>query len=168
MEIRNIVVRGRYLGIRNDGMIRYSRSGTWNRGFLRGKEGKQYFCAFRKVYVHRLVGKYFVSNPAPRTFQIVDHIDGDEQNNHFGNLRWVNKQLNSMNRIKARNVYFDKRFRKWFARVTIGGVSKTLGFYKYFRTAFLIAQEYKKQRFEEVYRELIERENSGFTEVDKS
>ncbi len=46
-------------------------------------------------YVHRLVALNFVPNPNPSNFTVVDHIDGDTQNNHWTNLRWVTPSENA-------------------------------------------------------------------------
>lgn len=44
------------------------------------------------ISVHRLVALCFVANPD--NLPEVDHIDGDKQNNHKGNLRWVTRGFN--------------------------------------------------------------------------
>ena len=40
----------------------------------------------RYLRVHRLVAKYFVKNPKPNEYDMVNHIDGDKMNNHYDNL----------------------------------------------------------------------------------
>ncbi len=45
------------------------------------------------VSVHRLVALTYVDNPD--NLPVVDHIDGDHQNNNVENLRWVTHQQNS-------------------------------------------------------------------------
>lgn len=42
--------------------------------------------------IHRLVALAFVDNP--NGFDIVDHIDGNKQNNAASNLQWVTNQKN--------------------------------------------------------------------------
>lgn len=49
----------------------------------------------RYLRVHRLVAKYFVKNPKPDEFDIVNHIDGDKMNNHYKNLEWCNISINT-------------------------------------------------------------------------
>ena len=48
---------------------------------------------------HILVAQAFLENPRPGYFLYVDHIDRDPLNNHVSNLRWVTKQLNSLNTV---------------------------------------------------------------------
>lgn len=43
-------------------------------------------------YVHRLVATCFCPNPDG--LPAVDHIDGNRENNHAGNLRWVTSKQN--------------------------------------------------------------------------
>ena len=47
---------------------------------------------------HVLVSDHFVTNPRPDIFTFRDHIDGNRQNNHADNLRFVNNHLNCLNR----------------------------------------------------------------------
>ena len=79
----------------------------WNRGFRvttskikptqdNGKGYKQYYVQINKKryiqYAHRLVAKYFISNPDEKTE--VNHIDGNKANNHVSNLEWSTLQEN--------------------------------------------------------------------------
>lgn len=49
----------------------------------------------KKSYpVHRLVALAFLSNPDPERYKIVNHIDGNKQNNHVSNLEWVSTARN--------------------------------------------------------------------------
>jgi hypothetical protein len=75
----------------------------------------------KKSYLfHRLVAKYFVPNP--NNYKLVDHIDGNKQNNTSSNLRWVNSSLNNQNVKRSRNntsgikgVCFDNHKQRWCA-----------------------------------------------------
>ena len=62
-----------------------------NSGYLYIKlNGKHY-------YIHRLVALYFIENPKPKDYTLVDHIDRNKTNNHVSNLRWSNKRNNALN-----------------------------------------------------------------------
>jgi hypothetical protein len=55
----------------------------------------------RKKYwfrVHRLVATAFCHNPDDGVKSEVDHIDRNVTNNHYTNLRWVDKKENNSNR----------------------------------------------------------------------
>ena len=66
-----------------------------------GRDGKKTF------RLHVLVALAWVWNPRPDVFKVVDHIDGDSQNNDASNLRWITPSLNGLNREVT-----DKSFRK--------------------------------------------------------
>ena len=68
------------------------------RYYKRTESYKYLKCCAAKFYMHRLVGFAWVFNPCPTTFDVIDHIDRDSQNNHASNLRWVNQHLNCLNR----------------------------------------------------------------------
>ena len=79
-----------------------------------------------------MVAAYFVENPENKPY--VDHIDNNELNNLFSNLRWATKQENNRNKIIYSNntsgfkgVVFDKRYNKWQARTRIDGKSICFG-----------------------------------------
>lgn len=74
----------------------------------------------RSHLIHRLVAKYFVPNP--NNYKLVDHIDGNKQNNSSNNLRWVNQSLNIQNAKRNQNntsgikgVCFSNRDKVWSA-----------------------------------------------------
>ena len=76
--------------------------------------------AFGKIYnfcTHRLLALAFVPNPAPNSFNIVDHINQDKYDNSLSNLRWINTKLNALN-TNARGVFYNKRWGKYVARVS--------------------------------------------------
>lgn len=62
----------------------YIKNGTYKAYCL---NGKQYL-------VHRLVAKYFVTNPKPNEYNVVNHLDENTHNNRFDNLEWTNNKSN--------------------------------------------------------------------------
>jgi len=70
--------------------------GSWLSGYnilvLRMKDDKR-----KTVFIHKLVAQYFIkSNSEDAEFVI--HIDYDRKNNHFSNLKWVNRKQLSEHR----------------------------------------------------------------------
>ena len=49
----------------------------------------------RYLRVHRLVAKYYVENPNPLEYDIVNHKDGNKLNNHYTNLEWCDISINT-------------------------------------------------------------------------
>ena len=74
---------------------------------LAGKASHQYFYVrlnssnryFKHIPVHKIVAKYFIPNPESKP--CVDHIDGNQLNNHADNLHWVTYKENAANSITA-------------------------------------------------------------------
>lgn len=50
--------------------------------------------------VHRLVAEFFVCNPDPENFTVVNHIDNNPSNNVHWNLEWCTQKLNIAHQIK--------------------------------------------------------------------
>ena len=69
--------------------------------------------------------------------KLVDHIDGDKTNNKIDNLRLATNSQNGMNRVSlainntsgATGVVWNKRRKKWTARITIDRFQKHLGIF---------------------------------------
>ena len=98
------------------------------------KEGKS-----KKIRVHRLLATYFINNPKPEVFKIVNHKDGNPRNNQLSNLEWCDqkhniKQAYLLGRKEApknmlgkkigltsrfNNVYFCKTKKAWIANVEV-------------------------------------------------
>ncbi|WP_297131713.1 HNH endonuclease [Terrisporobacter sp.] len=49
----------------------------------------------RYIRVHRLVAMYYVHNPYPDDYNLVNHKDGDKLNNNYKNLEWCNTSMNT-------------------------------------------------------------------------
>ena len=82
-------------------------------------------------WVHRLVAQCFVINPRPDAFFDVDHIDQDPHNNHHSNLRYLTRQLNALN-SSSLGCHFNKRNKRWEARLFEDRTSRFLGGFKTF------------------------------------
>ena len=89
--------------VSSDGQIRVKGKKAPKRTFLH----QGYICTqlsrhgFKKrVYVHRIVAAAFCDGDCGLS---VDHIDGDQLNNHYTNLQWVDLATNSrlMNQRRA-------------------------------------------------------------------
>jgi len=162
-----------FVYVRNDGLVSLGNDeGPWIPGTkhcvngdlvrLRSHTPKYYYSLFLEnctVYVHRLVASAFCENPCPQHFRIVDHIDENSLNNMESNLRWINNQLNHLNRT-SNNAYFARRPRKWRALVTCQGVRHRWGWFKTFKEAHQEAKDFKATKFREIYRSFITNETS--------
>ena len=87
-----------------------------------------------KFYLHRLLASAFIPNPDQK--ECVDHRDNDVNNNTVSNLRWATKQENAhnMSMMKTntsgiKGVSWDKKTKKWRARIYIDGKEYGLGYY---------------------------------------
>lgn len=63
-----------------------------------------------RIFIHRLVAKYFIPNPENKLE--VNHIDGDRQNNAVMNLEWMNSSENSIDIVKRGNHHYSKLTRE--------------------------------------------------------
>ena len=79
--------------------------GSWLSGYniivLRMEDEKR-----KTIFIHKLVAEYFVDEkPEDATFVI--HLDYDRKNNHFSNLKWVNRKQLSEHRRNDKE--YDKK-----------------------------------------------------------
>lgn len=77
--------------VSDDGKVRNDKTGQELKGTYASNEyqrvslridGKQ-----KMFLVHRLVAETFIPNP--KGYSVVNHIDGNDYNNHVSNLRWI-------------------------------------------------------------------------------
>jgi len=88
------------------------------------------------LLVHRLVCDAFNDNI--NNHNIVDHIDGNRENNFYKNLRWCTQETNTKNRKVLKNtnksgingVFFDEPRNKWKAIWTVNKQQKSKRFIK--------------------------------------
>jgi len=102
--------------------------------------------------IHRVVAQAFVPNPRPDLFTIVDHINRDPGDNRACNLRWVDHQLNQMNKDGS-SVFFrkDGRLKPWISQVK-GMSQKTCATRE---EAVAHSKKMKELRFERAYQEKL-------------
>lgn len=100
-------------------------------GYLSRQNGKQRF-----IRMHRVILSDMVGRPLEKSEE-TDHIDGNGLNNCRDNLRLATHSQNNMNkRIRSDNtsgykgVTYDKRKKKYFARIYKDGKVKYLGYFK--------------------------------------
>lgn len=70
-----------------------------SKGYVRNKMAVN--SRITRFLVHRMVAIFFVPNPFPESFDQVNHIDGNKQNNYYKNLEWSNNSLNQIHRHKV-------------------------------------------------------------------
>lgn len=90
-----------------------------------------------KTYnIHRLVATYFLEKVD--NCNVVNHKDGNIENNNYKNLEWVDAKINSTHATrtllsmeikndKPFGVHWDKKRNKWFAHYKLYGKSKFVG-----------------------------------------
>ena len=107
---------------------------------------------YKSYLVHRLMASAWVKNPRPDIFHIVDHIDGNPIYNHYSNLRWVTRKLNSLNQ---KSKY--KKPMKWCiskpyrARGQVDGKRKLLGCYATKAEAMKVQDDHREKLFNYLY-----------------
>ena len=63
--------------------------------FLKLEDGKA-----KWRYVHRLVAELYLPVPPPHHTD-VNHLDGNKANNHYSNIEWCTKSMNTIHAIKT-------------------------------------------------------------------
>ena len=75
-----------------------------NNGYMRISIGMD------RDYVHRIVAKHFLPNPD--NLPVVNHIDGNKQNNYVGNLEWCTQKHNAEHASRTGLINRDSEERK--------------------------------------------------------
>ncbi len=97
----------------------------------------------KKSYlVHRLIyaWHYGIFNSSMQ----IDHINRDRSDNRIENLRVVTNQQNKFNKTNTKGYTYNKKNKKFQARITINGKEKNLGYFNNedeAHTAYLNAKE---------------------------
>ena len=120
------------------GRIKNTKTGRILKGFDDGrgyvivqlfKDGNR-----RNHKIHRLVANAFLDNPNDKL--CVDHKDNNKTNNNISNLRFAttkensqNSKLSNNNTSNVKGVYFNKKAKKWHARIMIDGIQIHIGYY---------------------------------------
>lgn len=86
-------------------------------------------------YVHHLVAEAFLNHTPQGHKAVIDHIDGDRQNNNLLNLRIISNRENCQNQSvvttsKYPGVCWAKHANKWLCNITINQKTKYLGYFK--------------------------------------
>jgi len=111
-----------------------------------------YYKSIRKHFsIHRLIALHYIINPY--NYEEVDHIDRNRLNNNINNLRWVDKSMNSLNKIKRKdnktgykNIIFNKTKNTYKTDITRNNIRlqknfKTLQEAIDYRDKFLLEQQ---------------------------
>jgi len=155
----------------------FTRDGLFSVGDNTGPFFKGYPCKinghiYRRIktkdgefkLVHRMVAITYCHNPCPTAFKLVDHVNGQTEDNRACNLRWLNPLLNSAN-SSARNAYLSTKRpimiknRRVFvnvepryqSRITVDNKTHKLGFYETEQEACDVSRAFRKQMFAEIY-----------------
>jgi hypothetical protein len=89
----------------------------------------------KRFKVHQLVAMAFLSHKPDGHKVVVDHIDNNQLNNNLDNLQLTNVRHNSVKDLKKGlnnfiGVSFDKRSKKWRAKISINNKRVNLGTFK--------------------------------------
>jgi len=106
----------------------------------------------KQYYAHRLAWLYVYGEWSNFPESVIDHIDGNKQNNKIINLRKITHQENILNQKKRINntsgvkgISWHKRSKNWQARVMINGASKYLGGFDNLEFAELVVMEARRK-----------------------
>jgi hypothetical protein len=113
-----------------------------NRGYVMFQFQKKHYCA------HRII--WLLANG--RMPNMIDHIDGNKQNNLLDNLREVDNTLNHWNEWKRstnksghKGVWWHKQSKRWEAACRVNGKQKTVGRYERIEDAIEAVRKFREQ-----------------------
>ena len=150
------------LWARTDGSV--SKDGThWTKGELlvTGKNKNKnyrrlyYHNNIKDVLIHKVIADTFCENPNPLEFKIVDHINGDGEENAVWNLRWVNVCLNNL-ACTSRNVR--SKFGRYWGAIKSNKVMHYTKSVRDKTEAYMMAQALKSKLFTDLYNSYITNE----------
>lgn len=81
----------------------------------------------KKYLLHRVIGYLFLGLNVEDRIQIIDHIDGNKQNNKLENLRIVSQQQNTYNNLKSKG--YNKFRNKFEAKINVNKKRIRLGLF---------------------------------------
>jgi len=91
------------------------------------KNGKQ-----KTFYIHRLIALIFIPNP--HKLPMINHIDGNKQNNDILNLEWCTNRENTSHYYsnksnKLRGAFYIKETNRWKSIIIVNNKRINLGHY---------------------------------------
>ena len=119
--------------VRNDKFNRILKPGTDKDGYyvvVLCNSGMK-----KTMKFHRIVANTFIENPEKKP--CVDHIDNNRTNNNIKNLRFAtikennqNASISKLNTSGTKGICWNKKAKKWHAKIYINGKSKHLGIFE--------------------------------------
>jgi hypothetical protein len=100
---------------------------------------------------HRMIGNYFVQNPRPGYFVVVDHINGIKNENRAENIRWLTNQLNCLNTKSMRITPQPNRKNPYRAQIMFCRMYFYLGWYKTAKEAIDLQNKIREELFDKLY-----------------
>jgi hypothetical protein len=83
---------------------------------------------YNKKEYHLLAHQFVWYDVHKQIVDCIDHINGKRHDNRIENLRSVTQQQNLFN-TNAKGYYWNKRNKKWNAKIKVNGKSKHIGLY---------------------------------------
>lgn len=94
---RNVVCKDGQLKPVNERLLSFGDNGNGYKFCYLWKDNKS-----KRFYVHILVASIFITNPNPKEYTEINHIDGNRSNNKHTNLEWCNHVYNINYKFSAK------------------------------------------------------------------